>query len=65
MLYSVLYNMLRCNIASAYNMLNNILCYIAPTLYNTPCYITVFACFLTHSHSTCYVPSSYIAPHIV
>ena len=61
MLYSMLYNMRRCYVASAYNMLYYILCYAAPTLYNAPCYIADFACYIAHPHSTCYIAPSYIA----
>ena len=63
MLYSMLYNMLRCYIAPAYNMLYDIQVYaMQHPFYNTPCYISVFACYVTHSHSTCYIAPSHIAP---
>ena len=45
MLHSMLYNMRRDYTAPEYNMLYNIssLCYIANPLFNTPCYLSVFA----------------------
>ena len=61
MLFSNLYNMLRSYIASAYNMLYNLLCKIAPPLHSTPCYIAVFACYNAHCYSMCYIAPGYMA----
>ena len=50
---SMQYYMRRCFIAPEYNMIYNILCYITPPYYSTPCgYISaVFACYIANSHS--------------
>ena len=54
----MLYNILRCYIASAYNMIYNILCYIAPLLYSTPGYIAGFAIYIAHCYSMYYIASA-------